>query len=183
MKSSVVGDGSAGVQDRPQKFWFAENLGKISENPGKNSTHRCLTSKKKRFAEKHMNIFLEVTPKKVIRDLYWKKFAGKSGPKNFSVKFGEIRAYILFTPKILPAPTRMKRHFRPRCPPFERSEAEMPRHASIFRGPCAYYPTRTLFARCWLQCVTAMNINYQRSPKTEQFITAKISGNVLKTGK
>jgi len=27
-----------------------------------------------------------------------------------------------------------------------------------------------------------MNINYQRSPKTEQFITAKISGNALKPG-
>jgi len=27
-----------------------------------------------------------------------------------------------------------------------------------------------------------MNINYQRSPKTEQFISAKISGNALKQG-
>jgi len=27
-----------------------------------------------------------------------------------------------------------------------------------------------------------MNINYQRSPKTEQFMTAKISGNALKQG-
>jgi len=27
-----------------------------------------------------------------------------------------------------------------------------------------------------------MNINYQRSPETEQFITAKISGNALKQG-
>jgi len=29
-------------------------------------------------------------------------------------------------------------------------------------------------------CVAAMNINYQRSPKTDQFTTAKISGNALK---
>jgi len=27
-----------------------------------------------------------------------------------------------------------------------------------------------------------MNINYQRSPKTEQFMTAKVSGNALKQG-
>jgi len=27
-----------------------------------------------------------------------------------------------------------------------------------------------------------MDINYQRSPKTEQYITAKISGNALKQG-
>jgi len=27
-----------------------------------------------------------------------------------------------------------------------------------------------------------MNINYQRCPKTEQFMTAKISGNALKQG-
>ena len=34
-----------GVQAHPQKFWFAENLGKIPENPGKNGAQRCLTSK------------------------------------------------------------------------------------------------------------------------------------------
>jgi len=33
-----------------------------------------------------------------------------------------------------------------------------------------------------MPCVTAMNINDQRSPKTEQFMTAKISGNALKQG-
>jgi len=27
-----------------------------------------------------------------------------------------------------------------------------------------------------------MNINYQRSPKTEKFMTAKVSGNALKQG-
>jgi len=44
--------------------------------------------------------------------------------------------------------------------------------------------TRTVFTRCCrLQCVTEMNINYyQRSPETEQFMTAEISGNALKPG-
>jgi len=52
-------------------------------------------------------------------------------------------------------------------------------HASILRRPCACY-TRTLFTRCRLQCVTVINIHYQRFPETDQFITAKISGNALK---
>jgi len=34
-----------GVKAHSQTFWFAENLGKIPENPGKNGTKRCLTSK------------------------------------------------------------------------------------------------------------------------------------------
>ena len=79
-------------------------------------------------------------------------------------------------PKNFPAPTPlMKRHLRPRYSFFDRAEGKCPRHASILRRPCAYYPTRTLFTGCCrLQCVTVMNINYQRSLKTEQFITAKI---------
>ena len=56
-------------------------------------------------------------------------------------------------------------------------------HVSILRRPCAYYSTRTRFTRCCeLQCVTAKNINFQRFPKSEQFVTAKISGNTLKQG-
>jgi len=31
-------------------------------------------------------------------------------------------------------------------------------------------------------CVAVMNINYQRYPKTEQFVTAKMCGNALKQG-
>ena len=34
-----------GVQAHPQKFWLAENLGNIPENPRKNDAERCLTSK------------------------------------------------------------------------------------------------------------------------------------------
>jgi len=56
--------------------------------------------------------------------------------------------------------------------------------------PCLHLPaslcmlfTRTLFTRCCrLQFGTVMNTNYQRYPKTEQFITTKISGNALKQG-
>jgi len=42
--------------------------------------------------------------------------------------------------------------------------------------------TRTLFTRCCRQqCVTAMNVNDQWSPKTEQFMTAKIIDKGVKT--
>jgi len=43
--------------------------------------------------------------------------------KNFSEKFGEIRANILRSPEGLPAPTpMMKRHFHRRCRLFERTK-------------------------------------------------------------
>jgi len=77
--------------------------------------------------------------------------------------------------------TVMIKQLRPGCPPFERAKGQCPRHASSLWCPCAYYSARTNFTRCCrLQCVTVININYQRSLNTEQFITAKISGNALK---
>ena len=105
---------------------------------------------------------------------------GKNCPKSFSGKFGEIRTRILRTPRNLRAPTPvMKSHLRLHCPPFARSEGEMP-------PPCLHSPASlcivfyTLFTTCCrLQCVTVMKTN-QWSPKTEQFIPAKISGNALK---
>jgi len=67
------------------------------------------------------------------------------------------------------------------APLLKGQRGKYPRHASILRRPCAYYSTRTLFTRCCrLQCVTAVNINHHRYPKTEQLITAKISSNALK---
>jgi len=45
------------------------------------------------------NLFLEVTPKTGLHDLYGRKFVGKSCPKNFSGKFGEIKAKSFAHPK------------------------------------------------------------------------------------
>ena len=71
----------------------------------------------------------------------------------------------------------------PPAPLVKGQREQYPHHVSILLHPCAYYSTHTLFARCYrLQCVTVININYQRSPNTEQFITAKIAGNALKQG-
>ena len=44
-KAVVLEVGVEVVQAQPPKFWFAENLRKIPENPGINGAQRCLTSK------------------------------------------------------------------------------------------------------------------------------------------
>ena len=74
----------------------------------------------------------------------------------------------------------MKRHLRPVSPLLKGQRGKWPRHASILWRPGAYCSIRTLFNRCRLR-VTVMN-NYQRSPATEQLVTAKISRNALKQG-
>ena len=126
---------------------------------------------------------MEVTPKKVFIIFVGEHFLAKVA-QNFSGKFREIRAKILRNPKNLPAPKpMMKRRLRPVPPLLREQRGKFPRHVSILRRPCAYYSTHTLFTRCYkLQCVTVINIYYKRSPKTEQFITAKISDNALKQG-
>jgi len=90
---------------------------------------------------------------------------------------------LIFTKHDITYDTVMKKHLRPRCPPFGRAKWQRPRHASILWRPCAYHSARTNFTRCCgPQSVTVMNISYQRSLKTEQFITAKISVNALTQG-
>jgi len=131
-----------------------------------------------------MKTFFGGHTRKGFNDLCGREFVGKSCTKNLSGKFGEIRAKILRNSKNVPAlKPMMERPLRPRCSPFGRTEGKCPRHAPILGRPRAYYSTRTLFARCCkLQSVAVMNTNYQRYPETEQFITAKISGNELKQG-
>jgi len=70
MKSSGIGSGGGGargglgVRVHLQKFWFAENMGKIPENPGKNGTQRCLLQKMapKVCRKNTRRPFVEVTP-------------------------------------------------------------------------------------------------------------------------
>ena len=135
-----------------------------------------LQKRRPSFAENHMKTFFGGHTTKGLHDLRGREFVGKSCTKNFSWKFGEIRAKILRHTKIFPAvKPMMKRHLRPVAPLLKGQRDECLRHASIFRRPCA-------FTRCRLQFATVMNINYQRYPQTEPFITAKISGNALKQG-
>jgi len=107
-------------QAHPQKFWFAENLGNIPENPRENGAQPYLISK--HGAQGLQKItwrpFLEVTPKS-LNHLRGRDFVGKSYTKNFSWKFGEIRAKILRHTKNSHAPKpMMKRHLRPPLVPL-----------------------------------------------------------------
>ena len=183
-KAVVLRWGCRGCKRTP-KSWFADDLSKSPENPGKNSSQRCLASKngaqglhKNLFFE---DLFMDVTPKRDLHDLCGRKFVGKSCTKNFSGKFEQIRAKS-FAKICLLLHRWWKGTSAPVTPLLKGQKGKCPRHVSILRLPCAYYSARTLFTRCKLQCVIAMNINYQRSPKTEQFKTAKVSGNALKQG-
>ena len=124
----------------------------------------------------HEDLCLKVTPKTGLHDLCGRKFAGKSCTKNFPGKFGEIQQNPSHS-KNLPAPTPTiwwKGTSAP-LPHFERAEGDalaMPSFSGV--------PVQSILHA--LKCVTEMKINYQRPPKTEQFMTAKISGNALKQG-
>jgi len=78
------------VQAHPQKFWFAENLGKIPENPVKNGVQSCLVSNigAQGLQKNTWRPFLEVTPKKVLNDLCGRKLVGESCTKTFPGKLG-----------------------------------------------------------------------------------------------
>jgi len=51
-----------------------------------------------------------------------------------------------------------------------------------FSGVLVHIILHALSLLVVVTCVAVMNINYQRSPKTKQFTTAKMSGNALKQG-
>ena len=91
-----------GCQAHPQKFWFAENLGNIPENPRENGAQPCLTSKNgaREVCRKSYEDLFWRSHQIGLHDLCGRAFVGKSCTKNFSWKFGEIRAKILRPPKI-----------------------------------------------------------------------------------
>ena len=80
-----------------------------------------------RFEENYMKTYFANHTKKGLHDLCGREFVGKSCTKKCSWKFGEIRTKILRHTKNFLAPKPMiKRHLRPRCSPFERTEGWMP---------------------------------------------------------
>jgi len=106
-KAVVLEVGVQWVQAHPQKFWFAENVGKIPENPGINGAQGL---------QKNTWTFIGGHTKKRPNYLCGRKFVGKSCTNNDSVKFGEIREKNFAPPALTPM---IKRHPRPRCPSFE----------------------------------------------------------------
>ena len=176
--------GVQGLQVHPQKFWFAENLGKSPENWGKNGIQCCMTSKNAAqcLHGNTRDLILKVTPKRGLHDLCGRKFIGKSCTKTFRAclgKFGQnfapqkFACFYIYDEKSPP----------PYCPSFERAEGKRSPPMPPFSGASVHIILHALSTRCCsMQCVTAMNINYQRSHKTEQLIPANISGNALKQG-
>ena len=97
MKSSGAGDGDAGVESASpkvlicwkscQKLYKKKIRVKMAPNV---VWFQKMTPKV--WIKTHKDHFLEVTPKRGLHDFCGRKFAGKSCTKNFSGKFGEIRA-------------------------------------------------------------------------------------------
>ena len=96
MKSSVVGDGDAGVASAPPKVlicWKSyQKLYKkkirVQIAPDVDSFQEMMP---KVCVKTHEDLILEVTPKIGLHDFCGRKYVGKSFAKNFSGKFGEIR--------------------------------------------------------------------------------------------
>jgi len=89
--------------------WFSKcclkilSLGKIPENPGKNGAHNVVWLQKMApdFCRKtQLKTFFGGHTKNKYSCSLWEKIYGQKAHKNFSGKFGEIRAKILRTPKI-----------------------------------------------------------------------------------
>jgi len=78
------------VQAHPQKFWFAENLGKIPENPGKNGTQRCLLQKMapKVCKKTHEEFFWRSHQKKVLMIFVGEKLQVKAAQTTFRARLG-----------------------------------------------------------------------------------------------
>jgi len=165
------------AQAHPQKVWFAENL-------GKNATKSCFTPKNgtQGLHKNTWRPFFEVTPKKGHNYLCGREFCRQKLHKNLFGHVWENSGKYPSPPKKFACCYTNDQKAPPILLPhlWKDSGGNTPAMPPFSGVPCAYYSTRALFTRCCrLQCVTVMNINHHRYPKTEQLITAKISSNAL----
>ena len=127
-KAMVFQVGVHGLQAHPQKFWFAENLGKKGSNVvwlEKMAPKVCIKI--------HEDLFFEVTPKRGLHDFCGWKYIGRSCTKSFSGKFGEIRGKSFAPQTFACSYTYDEKVPLPRCPSLERVEGKMP-------SPCLHSP-------------------------------------------
>ena len=101
-----------GVQAHPLKFWFVKNPGKIPKNLGKTPEYLgkirvkmapnfVFKKRHPTFAEKHVKtVSLEVTPKKGIHVLCWRKFVGETRTNTFRTRLGKFGPNSFAHPKI-----------------------------------------------------------------------------------
>jgi len=131
-----------------------------------------------------MKTFFWRLPQKEVFMVLWKRiWRQKLHKKLFGQVWGNS-GKILCTPKIcLLLHLWWKGTSAPVAPLLKGQRRKCPRHGSILGVPVPIIlHALSLLVVVGYKCVTVMNINYQRSPKTEQFTTAKVSGNALKHG-
>ena len=131
-----------GGQAHPQKFWFAENLGNIPENPRENGAQPCLTLKHCAQGLQKitwMKTFFGGHTKKGLHDLLGRESVGQTCTKSFRESLGKFGQKSFVTPKIfLLLNLWWKGTSAPVAPLLKGQRDECPCHASTFRRPCAY---------------------------------------------
>jgi len=159
VKSSSAWGGVQGLQAHPKKFSFAENLGKSPESPGKNSAQRCSAAKNgaQDLHKYTWKPFSGVTPKTGLHDLYGRKFVGKSCPKNFSGKFGEIKAKSFAHPKFACSCTYDEKAPPPPLPLFWKDRGGNALAEPLFSG----VPVHIILHALSLLIVVSYNVSLQ----------------------
>jgi len=102
-----------GVQAHPQKFWFAENLRKILENP--------VTNDDQDLQKNTCRPFLKFTPKRGL-DISGRKFFRQKLHKNFSGNSGKFGQKSFAPHKFACSYTYDEKASPPSLPPFERTK-------------------------------------------------------------
>jgi len=178
-KAVVLEMGMQELQAHPQKFWFAENFGKsfTKRNLGKSGALKIRVKMApnvvwfqkmtpKVCIKTHEDLFLEVTPKRGLHDFCGRKFVGKTCTKNFSGKFGKIRAKSFAPQKFACSYTYDEKAPPTPLPIFWQGRGGN----ALVMPPFSVVPVRiilhALFTRCCrLQCVTVMNIIISGLPR------------------
>jgi len=90
------------MQAHTQKFWFAENLGNIPDNPCENGAQRCLTSKNgaQGLQKNTWRPVLEAAPEKVVMIFVEKVCRKKVAQNTFRGSLEKFGQKSFTTPKM-----------------------------------------------------------------------------------
>ena len=121
-----------------------------------------------KVCRKNMKTF-EGSHQKRLNDLCGREFVGKSCTKTSLGSLGKLGEISFASPNLCLLLNLRRKRYSPCCFPFENTEGWMPPPClNLPASLCIlFYRKHALFTRCCkLQFVTAININYQRYPKT-----------------